>query len=170
MRRTFLVTVMSMLIACFAFGTQNPNKANPQKEKPTATTHANKGVEQELTQLEREWSNAMVKGDASAIERIEAGDFMFTAPDGTTNDKSQDVNDLKSGTFKAQSFDLSDLRVRTYGDTAVVTGTNDLKATYKGKDISGKYRFTDVFVKRNGRWQAVASQASPLGNPQQKAE
>jgi len=51
------------------------------------------------------------------------------------------------------------MKVRVFGNTAVVTGTDTEKSSYKGKDTSGKYVWTDVFVQRNGRWQAAASQS-----------
>jgi ketosteroid isomerase-like protein len=57
------------------------------------------------------------------------------------------------------SYKLEDMRVRICGNAAVVTGRNVLQASLKGKDTSGPYRFTDVFVKRDGRWQCVATQA-----------
>jgi len=58
------------------------------------------------------------------------------------------------------SFAWTDMKVHVYGDTAIVTGLNTTKGTFKGKDTSGAYRFTDVFVKRDGRWQVVATRAS----------
>ena len=54
------------------------------------------------------------------------------------------------------------MKVHVYGDTAVVTGLNTIKSTLNGKDTSGAYRFTDVFVKRDSRWQVVATQASSV--------
>ncbi len=55
--------------------------------------------------------------------------------------------DLSSGDLKFQSMELSDLTVHVYGNTA---------GTYKGQDISAKYRFTDTWVKRNGKWQVAS--------------
>jgi hypothetical protein len=52
--------------------------------------------------------------------------------------------------------------VRVYGDTAIASGLGTEKSTYKGKDTSGQYRYTDVFVKRNGTWQAVATHGSKV--------
>ena len=52
------------------------------------------------------------------------------------------------------------MKVRVFGNTAVVTGSDDEKSSYKGKDTGGHYVWTDIFVKRNGRWQAVASQGT----------
>jgi ketosteroid isomerase-like protein len=67
---------------------------------------------------------------------------------------------LSSSDLKFQSLEVSDLRVRVYGDTAVAAGTTALKGTFKQQDISGTYRYTDTWVKRNGKWQVVASQAT----------
>ena len=53
------------------------------------------------------------------------------------------------------------MKVRIFGDTAVVTGSYKEKSTYKFKDTSGKYSFTDVWVKRGGDWQIVAEQTTP---------
>jgi hypothetical protein len=44
----------------------------------------------------------------------------------------------------------------------VAAGTNNLKGTYKGQDISGKYRFTDTWAKRHGKWQVVATQSTKI--------
>ena len=61
-----------------------------------------------------------------------------------------------------QSSTFNDLKVHVHGDTAMVTyGTTD-KGTYKGKDISGQLRWTDVFVMRNGNWQQIAGHGCPL--------
>jgi ketosteroid isomerase-like protein len=55
-----------------------------------------------------------------------------------------------------------DMKVQVYGNTAVVTYGSTDKGTYKGKDLSGKYRWMDVFVKHKGRWQLVAGQGTPF--------
>jgi ketosteroid isomerase-like protein len=116
-------------------------------------------AEQELVAVENAWADAAVKADGAAIGRIYADEYLFTDEDGFVWNKSQDIANVTSGTYKPVSYKLEDMRVRIYGDAAVVTGRNVLQASFKGKDISGPYRFTDVFVKRDGRWQCVATQA-----------
>jgi len=74
--------------------------------------------------------------------------------------KAQSIQDLKSGSLKLQAASLDNSRVQLYGDTAIVTYSSNDKGTYKGKDISGKTRWTDVFVKSTGRWTIVASHGS----------
>jgi ketosteroid isomerase-like protein len=126
------------------------------KERPSA------GTEQAVMRIERELLNAVLKGDASANERYLADTYVFTGPDGTVENKAQAIADLKSGDLKLQSASLDGAKVQVYGDTAVVTYSSNDKGTYKGKDISGKTRWTDVFVNHNGRWQVVASHGTML--------
>ncbi len=115
-------------------------------------------LEDQIKKLEQNWVQATVKEGAAAVDQYEADDIITTDPSGRVTDKAQDKLDLGSGDFKFQSEELSDMKVHIYDNTAVAAGTNTLKGTYKGQDISGKYRFTDTWVKRNGKWQVVASQ------------
>ena len=113
--------------------------------------------EQIIKQLEQEWADALLKRDQAAIDRITSADWVLTDPKGRLIAKAQADADLKSGTVKFESYKLDELKVRLFGDTAVVHGLETEKSSYKGKDTSGLYPFTDVFVKRNGRWQAIAT-------------
>jgi ketosteroid isomerase-like protein len=123
-----------------------------------AADGSSKAVEQTIQKLEQEWADALVKGDQAAIDRIVTKDWTLTDPEGALVTKSKADADLKSGTVKFESFKTDDLVVRVYGDTAVAFGLETEKSSYKGKDTSGQYRFTDVFVKIDGRWQAVCTQ------------
>jgi Ketosteroid isomerase homolog len=69
---------------------------------------------------------------------------------------------VKSGDLKIESSTNEDMKVQVHGDTAVVTYRSTDKGNYKGNDLSGQYRWTDVFVKRNGRWQIVAGQGTRI--------
>ena len=60
---------------------------------------------------------------------------------------------------------ISDVKVSVYGKVAVMTGLNRSQASFKGMDASGEYRFTDVFVKRDGRWQVVTSHLTRVAPP-----
>jgi ketosteroid isomerase-like protein len=102
-------------------------------------------------------------GDPAVVERMEAADFVGTAPDGKVGDKAQDVSDVKTGKMKAEGVDPDDMKVHVYGNVAVVTGRVTVKGgQYGGQDISGQYRFTDTWVKNKGRWQVAASQATAI--------
>ena len=124
----------------------------------------NKGsaAEQDIMRIEKEMLAALLKGDTSSSERYLADKYVFTGPDGLSMGKAQSIEDLKSGNLKLQAASLDDPKVQVYGDTAIVTYSSNDKGTYKGKDISGKTRWTDVFVKQKGRWMIVASHGSPV--------
>jgi len=123
---------------------------------------ASGATEEAVMRIERELLDAVLKGNSGANERYLADTYVFTGPDGSIENKAQAIADLKSGDLKLQSASLDDAKVQVYGDTAVVTYSSNDKGTYKGKDISGKTRWTDVLVKHNGRWQVVASHGTML--------
>jgi ketosteroid isomerase-like protein len=133
---------------------------------PLATGVGAQDLQQELTKVENAWAEATVKGDVGALQKLYADEYIATDPMGSVYTKAQDLASLQSGEFKLTSYKLDDLKVQSHGTVAVVTGRNTIKATYKGKPIDGTYRFTDVFVKRDGRWQAAATQATLIAPPQ----
>jgi ketosteroid isomerase-like protein len=125
-------------------------------------------AEKELIDLENHWGEVTVKSDVPALERLYADEYLAIDPAGATFTKAQDIANVKSGNFKLAAFKLDDVKVQVKGEMGVVTGRNTIKATYMGKDISGSYRFTDVFVKRAGRWQAISTQATAIAPPPAK--
>ncbi len=129
---------------------------------PLALAQAPGATEKELADLENRWAEAIVKGDVATLERLYADEYMAIDPTGATFTKDQDIANVKSGNFKLASFKIDELKVRVHGDVAVVTSRNTIKGTYMGKDASGAYRGTDVFVKRGGRWQVLTTQATAV--------
>ncbi|SRR5579871_1537440 len=127
-----------------------------------ASASASVSVEQTIMQLEREWGQAQIKKDFAAIDKIIANDWMGIDYDGNTFDKPTVLEHMKSGASTLESEDISGMKVRVFGNTAVVTGIDVEKSKDRGKDSSGKYVWTDVFVLRNGRWQVVATQSTKM--------
>ena len=62
----------------------------------------------------------------------------------------------------ALSTTTSDMKVRVYGDTAVVMGKSTAKGSIGGRELKGPVMFTRVYVKKNGKWQSVAFQQTPI--------
>jgi ketosteroid isomerase-like protein len=122
-------------------------------------------IEQTLVQMEHDWSQADTQKDAAALDRILADDWIGIDFEGTVLTKSQALQGIRSDSTVLESTVLGDIKVRIYGNTAIVTGTDTEKSEYHGKDSSGKYLWTDVFVLRDGRWQAVSSQSTKLATP-----
>jgi len=117
-------------------------------------------TKQEIKSLEEERNRAVVNGDAAALDRMTADDYTFITLRGELRTKAEIVKGFQSGSFKYESRTISDLNVRVYGDAAIVTGRSTQKGMENGKDYSGDYRFTRVYVKQKERWVTVALQTT----------
>jgi uncharacterized protein (TIGR02246 family) len=137
-----VVLVVCLLQPCVFVSGQNTNSALSS--------------DQEIRTLEDERNRAILKGDAAALERMTADDYTFITLRGELRTKSEIVKGFQSGSFKYDSRTISDLNIRVYGDTAIVTGRSTQKGSENGKDYSGDYRFTRLYVKEKGRWITVA--------------
>jgi ketosteroid isomerase-like protein len=122
------------------------------------------GAEQELIRLENRWNDAIVKHDWAFFDQILADDYISTDFDGNVGTKADFLEFLRSGESVIASSIVDDMKVRIYGDTAVVTGrTTTVNEQYQGKDLSGQYRWTDTWVKYYlGRWRCVAEHISRI--------
>ena len=119
--------------------------------------------EQELITLERAWDAAFVAKDMRFIERVLADEFVATYGDGTRGDKAAEMVETVDFDQRVDSSVLDSFRVRIYGETAVVWFSRHMTGPKAGKITAVTYRFTDVFVKRAGRWQCVSSQSTRVG-------
>lgn len=115
-------------------------------------------------QIERDIGDANVRRDKSYFERIEADEFIFTDSGGGLTNKTEDVGsfDKPAGDTKLITYTPDEMRVTVYGNTAVVTGR--VTSVYRGPkgEATIRSRFTDVFVKKKGRWQIVVGHSSRL--------
>ncbi len=121
--------------------------------------------EEQLKKLETDRAAAAVKGDVATLEKQTADDYTFINLYGQMSDKSQMVNNFKTGRTKLTSNEVSDMKVRVYGNTAVITGKADVAGTMAGKDTKGQIMFTRVYVKKGGSWQSVAFQQTLVPTP-----
>ena len=122
-------------------------------------------VQKALTQIEDELAAAVVKKDVPVFERYLAPGFVFVSPDGAVQDRATFVADIKNDALKMESTKNDEMKVRTFGTTAVVVYRSTDKGTFKGRDISGQYRWTDVFVQEGGKWHIVSTQGTPIPPP-----
>jgi ketosteroid isomerase-like protein len=121
-----------------------------------------RAVHKQIESLEMEWRQAQVDNDISVISSLLADDYVGITANGTVETKSQTIAQRKAGTIRITSLDLDDLKVRLYGDTAVVTSKADLQGVNGQSDISGKYRYTRVYNRRLGQWKIVSFEASRI--------
>jgi ketosteroid isomerase-like protein len=130
--------------------------------RQTAPKATDAGIEQALTQIEKEWAAAYVKNDAAALDRIIADDWIEINADAKTGTKAELIDAVKSGKSTTQTNEIGTTKVRVFGDMAIVNGTSTTKSSEQGRDTSGQYVWTDIFARRNGRWQVVSSQATKV--------
>ena len=119
----------------------------------------------ELMRLESAWNEAHEKGDASALEKLWADDLEVTVPTMSVMSKSDVLGFARSGRMKFQRYQTSDLKVRVYGDAAVVSGRLQRTRTLNDKTVNDDWRFTKLYIRREGRWQVVAFHASEAAQP-----
>jgi ketosteroid isomerase-like protein len=121
--------------------------------------------EEQLMKLETDRAAAVVKGDVATLEKQTSDDYTLINMNGQMSGKAQMVTAFKTGQTKLTSDELSDMKVRVYGSTAVITGKADVKGMLGGKDATGQILFTRVYVKKNGQWQSVAFQQTRVSTP-----
>ncbi|MGD0912076.1 MAG: nuclear transport factor 2 family protein [Terracidiphilus sp.] len=120
----------------------------------------------EIDQLEDTWRAAVLKGDTKTVSSLLADDYMAITPSGTLQTKEESLNSLRSGGMRFTSLDISDRKVRFYGDTAVVTSLADVQGTTSEGALSGSYRYTRVYVRdAQGAWKIVSFEASRIIGP-----
>jgi len=118
--------------------------------------------ETKLLVMEHLWNEAQVNRDSRALDAMIGTSFVNTEYDGELSDKSKFLADIEDPQFNLSSLTIQDLKVNSYGDSAVVVGIYRTKGTYQAKPYEHVGRFTDTWVFTEGRWQCVASHTSLL--------
>ena len=116
----------------------------------------------ELKQIENDWTAAAKAKDAAKLADILSDSWVSFGWDGRREDKAAALADLKKPGNSLDTLEMGPMTVRIFGNTAIVTGSDTEKSKEDGKDTSGKYVWTDVFVKENGKWKAVSSQSTKV--------
>lgn len=119
-------------------------------------------VEQQVKTLQEQGRQAALKGDTSFLEKYLADDYVGIGGNGQFRTKAEAIESYKSGALKYEAIDVRNQKIRTYGDTAIVNSEASVRLTLDGKPISGDYRTTFVYVKRQGNWKQVAFQSTPV--------
>lgn len=119
-------------------------------------------AEEELLKVEKEFTETIVTNDLERLGRLVADDWIIIDPNGEIVDRARFFEVIKSGSLTHETMESEDLRVRVYGDNAVVTAVTRTKGKFMGQEFSTQERATDVFVKRDGRWQCVLTHLTRL--------
>ena len=117
-----------------------------------------------LLYMEQEWNDASKTGNTGWFERNYAGDASdINSRTGGIHTKAEEIASMKSDKSVYESLELSDMDVRIEGNAAVVTGVNRVKGRdEKGQAFDRSTRFTDTYIKRDGRWQVWATQGTSI--------
>ena len=165
MKRIFVIVVLSITVSSFVLGQAKDKMSKKAESQHQASQHSK--AEEEILKLERAYLDARVKQDKAALNLLIADDYVANGSNGSGSTNKQEMIDRAGTTPSGQkivSLDFDEARVRIYGDTAVLTGRRQIK-TEQGQ---GQLRFMHIFVKRQSRWQMVASQVTSI--PQQEAK
>jgi len=144
----FLVVAISVAMPAYA---TRPQSANGMHDEDTI---------REIVDLERQAKEAAIHRDAAFSERTLADDYVAITPLGQVVGKADTISARKSAQLRYDSIDITEMVIRLYGNTAVVTARADVKGRELGEEFNGPYRFTRVWVRRNGRWLTVSYQAT----------
>ena len=150
-----VVLVWAALLAVPAFAAQHV-AVRPR----TALDAGEQATIREIVDMERQAKEASLHRDPDFTQRTLAEDYVAITPLGQVTTKQDSVTARKSGQLRYDTINVSDMVVRVYGDTAVVTARMDVKGHQLGEDFSGPYRYTRVWIRRAGHWQAVSYQAT----------
>ena len=117
-------------------------------------------VEKELLKLQDQWAEARVKRDVPFLEKFYGKEFHINNIWGGDDSREDDIRNFASGDLKPEVVKDEEMKVSAYGDVGVVTGIEKLKGTYKNNPGEFTLRFTNIYVRRDGRWQIVLHHAT----------
>lgn len=152
--------LLAGLLCCPAF--LSAQLTSTQKRERAIAAQVEAGAE-EIVVLEKEMAHAMALNNASFFQRVYSDDYVGTAPTGEKMDRSQVVNSIQTSTIKYSSFIATDIQVRLFGPTAVVTCTWSARGVQDGRNFSKQYRVIHIYLNNSaGGWKVVAGQGTVL--------
>ncbi|HKQ06327.1 MAG TPA: nuclear transport factor 2 family protein [Blastocatellia bacterium] len=155
MNRVYVIAVIILSFSSITGGQTAAGKSAPVSRS-----------EQTIKALEHTYAEAVMRQDVPALDHLLADDFIATSSRGELRNKGQEIDDIRPNPdYVMKAFDVDEVNVRIFGETAIVTGRSTLKASYKGRDSTSLFRYTRVYARRKGKWQVVAQQLTRI--PQQ---
>ena len=129
---------------------------------PLLTQAADTKPADAIRQAEDKWIAGVKANDRAALEKILSKDLVYTHSTGKVEDRTQYIASMTSGEQKYASVDYTDIAVRVYGTTAVVTAQARMTGSTKSVPFDNKLRVLHVWVKQGGSWVLVAHQTTKL--------
>jgi ketosteroid isomerase-like protein len=117
----------------------------------------------EIDQAEESWRMAILKSNSASLDGLLSEDYIGITAKGAIQTKEQALSNLRSGVLQVSAITISDRKVRVYGSTAVVTSVAELTGGKKDQGVTGRYRYTRVYVRNpQGQWKIVSFEASRI--------
>jgi hypothetical protein len=129
----------------------------PKTPNEEATPRASETTQRTPLELEEDWANALVRRDDSTFQLLLAPDFIYTE-DSTVMSRDELIKSIVSGPDRVEWARNEGLRVHDFGSAQVITGVLHLRGKGKNGSFDRRFRFTDTWLRRNGRWQVIAAQ------------
>jgi ketosteroid isomerase-like protein len=154
--RRFLLIPLFVLLSA---GILQAEQAKPKKHE----------ARHEIFGLENAWREALLKSDTNAMGALLADDYMAITASGMLQTKQEVLASLRTRRFQITTLEFSDRKVRFYGKTAVVTSIAEVKGSNTEGDISGRFRYTRVYVRdAQGKWKIVSFESSKIRSSDEK--
>lgn len=118
--------------------------------------------EAEILASEQQLLEAMKTSNVELLNQLLHDRLLFNGPDGQTATKALDLQNYRSGNVHLQSLEPSDRVLSLIGNTAVVAVTVEIKGSYLGQEIDGKFRYLRVWQQCESGWQVIAGSVIPL--------
>ena len=153
-----------LLVIFVAIGTTLSGCVSPRPSQSVVSAEEAKEIAEEITRISEPWGTTVLTKDTAYLTSLWADDFSYIGADGTVRDEKANLALYASSTDTYTSARLTAFNVRVYGKNFAVTDGDD---RYVGKDKDGKPfekkgRFTNVWIRKNGKWQVVAGHGTWL--------
>jgi len=147
--------VIAKIFTAAVFATVGCTRA-PQKVSESKAVHA------EILALENQLAAAIERQDAATFDRLTTEDYRFIDENGRVLNRAQYIADRSHNKDKVESAVQDEIEVRQYGDAAIATGRSILHGSRDGTPFVYRFRWTGVYVRRDGQWQAASGQLTAL--------
>lgn len=145
--------LLILLLALLSAGMLQAGQAKPKKHE----------ARHEIFGLENAWREALLKSDTNAMGALLADDYMAITASGMLQTKQEVLANLRTRRVQITTLELSDRKVRFYGKTAVVTSIAEVKGSNAEGDVSGRFRYTRVYVRdAQDKWKIVSFESSKI--------
>jgi ketosteroid isomerase-like protein len=143
-------TLLSLLALLAVFTTSPIARADEAADKA------------QITEIEKQSAAALVSGDLQALGSIFAEEWILVGPAGEVMSRQKIFGELRSGDLKFSAYELGEMEIRIFGDTAVVVGRGNPHGEWHGEKFEEKEVFSDTFVRVGGKWRCVMSHSSEI--------